>query len=180
MRLTAKINFINQAHANITIWQDGGNTGTNTVSACCAQQFVDYINDYDESVLVNQAKVEGTIADAERTADHAEAVAEHGLTGDCNVETYPAPEPLVDPFTCLADCITVMGRAIMAINPPHTLAQIAVQTATRLLPEMRDLDDQKNRDNAEFRRETAEKYTGMDTTPYDAVERAMEPEKGPA
>jgi hypothetical protein len=66
-----------------------------------------------ERQLARRAIEGGKLADAERSADHAEMAAEHGLTGDLNVDTYPGDEPLVDTLDCLADAV---GRLIATSN----------------------------------------------------------------
>lgn len=92
-----------------------------------------------EELLAKQAIAQGNISDAEQEADQAELIGDmRPVTGDLNLDTYPADEPEVGPFEAMADYITAMGRAILTIDPPDHVAIIAVRAATSLLPVIRD------------------------------------------
>jgi hypothetical protein len=68
----------------------------------------------DEQDRVTEAAENGTLTTLEKQLDRDEEVAYHALTGEhrpptggLNIDTFPADEPKVDPFDCMAD---YMGR----------------------------------------------------------------------
>lgn len=91
------------------------------------------VNPHNEQHDNPDSPVEAAMADGVALHDIEDAHdAQENQTGDLNVTAYPSDEPLIDPFDCLEDSITILIGA-SDYHADESAVQLAVVSAKELL-----------------------------------------------